>query len=101
MLAYSSREVRAALRMLRLSLTRNPLISVPLLKVLPVLHPVFQGSDGPVAVKRSTPKGDSSDHSHFPESAAITRPEASRETRRNVDDCGPHVGFRRGQHQRP
>ncbi len=62
MLAYSSREVRAALRMLRLSLTRNPLIRVPLLKVLPVLHPVFQGSDGPVAVKRSTPKGDSSDH---------------------------------------
>src|SRR5437867_1184080 len=45
MLAYSSREVRAALRMLRLSLTRNPLIRVPLLKVLPVLHPVFQGSD--------------------------------------------------------
>lgn len=32
MLAYSSREVRAALRMLRLSLTRNPLIRVPLLK---------------------------------------------------------------------
>ncbi len=41
------------------------------------------------------------DHSQFPESTAITRLEASRETRGNVDDCGPHVGFRRGQHQRP